>query len=169
MGCDPGKAIWVGPPHQIQVVCAAKKPNTSCFMGCLTAVSSGRSAGGSYCKVRNNNMKVLDLALVALLQPPVSNKIPCYVFFKTRPSTTRRNDQCCILRVSDQCKGKCWYRMVSSHTCLNQLHDCLTPSETFGQQKFFLAASAESLYAFFLLFSSILCTNTMKTGPIRST
>ena len=118
-------------------------------MGCLTAVSLGRSAGGSYCKVRNNNMKVLDLALVALLQPPVSNKIPCYVFFKTRPSTTRRNDQCCILRVSDQCKGKCWYRMVSSHTCLNQLHDCLTPSETFGQQKFFLAARAESLYAFF--------------------
>ena len=46
-----------------------------------TAVSLGRSAGGSYCKVRNNNMKVLDLALVALLQPPVSNKIPGYLFF----------------------------------------------------------------------------------------
>ena len=39
VGCDPGKAIWVGPPHQIQVACAAKKPNTSCSMGCLTAVS----------------------------------------------------------------------------------------------------------------------------------
>jgi hypothetical protein len=35
-----------------------------------------------------------------------------------------------------------------------------------AQQKFFLAASAESLYAFFLLFSSILCTNTIKTRPI---
>ena len=35
----------------------------------------------------------------------------------------------------------------------------MTPSEIFGQEKFLLAASAESLYAFFLLFSSL--------GPIR--
>ena len=34
------------------------------------------------------------------------------LFFKTRPSTTRRNDQYCILRLSDQCKGKCWSRLI---------------------------------------------------------
>jgi len=37
----------------------------------------------------------------------------------------------------------------------------MTPSEIFGQEKFLLAASPELLYAFFLLFSSILGTLTM--------
>ena len=50
------------------------------------------SAGGSYCKVRNNNMKVLDLALVALLQPPVSNKIPGYLFFSKLDHGTINSD-----------------------------------------------------------------------------
>ena len=47
--------------------------------------------------------------------------------------------------------------LVSSHTSPNNLHDCMTPSETFGPESFSLQAQA--LYAFFLLFSSL--------GPIR--
>ena len=98
---------------------------------------------GLHMKPRNGFTKPLDLALVALLQPPVSNKIPgC--FFKTTPSTTRRHDKYCILCVSARCKGKFRSRLMPLQI------DCMIPSQLLDN-KFFLAASAESLYAFFLI------------------
>jgi hypothetical protein len=51
--------------------------------------------------------------------------------------------------------------LLTSQNSPNQPHDCMSPSATFGQEKIFLAASAESLYAFFLLFSNILWTLNM--------
>ena len=85
---------------------------------------------GLHMKPRNGFTKPLDLALVALLQPPVSDKIPgC--FFKTTPSTTRRHDKYCILCVSARPLQR--EIPVSSHASPNRLHDSIS---TFGQQVF---------------------------------
>ena len=77
---------------------------------------------------------------------------------KTRPSTTIDGTAATAISA---CLPDTRRLLVSSHTSPNQLHECMTPSETFGQEKFSLAASAELLYAFFLLHSSILWTLTM--------
>ena len=82
--------------------------------------------------------KPLDLAHVALLQSSLSVH---------QQQTLHQN--------STRTRGL----LVSSHTSPNQLHECKTPAAAFGQQKFFLAtntvaASTESVYAFFVLVTS---------------
>ena len=97
--------------------------------------------------------KPLDLAHVALLQSPPSMH---------QQQTLHQN--------STRTRGL----LVSSHTSPNQLHECKTPAAAFGQQKFFLAtntvaASTDSIYAFFVLVTCILCANTMKTAAAHMT
>ena len=88
---------------------------------------------GLHMKPRNGFTKPLDLALVALLQPPVSNKIPgC--FFKTRPSTTRRHDKYCILCVSARPLQR--EIPVSSHASPNRLHEHMIPSQLLDNEVF---------------------------------
>ena len=82
--------------------------------------------------------KPLDLAHVALLQSSLSVH---------QQQTLHQN--------STRTRGL----LVSSHTSPNQRHECKTPAAAFGQQKFFLAtntvaASTESVYAFFVLVTS---------------
>ena len=94
-----------------------------CFQATGRVDSRGASAiwtkAGILKAVHQWFTKPLDLALVALLNAPVWNKI-LRCSFETRPSTRRRHDQYCILRVSAQCKGKFRSRLIPLQIdCMN--------------------------------------------------
>ena len=91
---------------------------------------------GFHMKPGNGLTKPLDLALVALLQTSVSNQNP-QVLVETRPPTTRRQDQYCILRLSAHCKGKFRSRLIPTAWT----HDS---TSNFWTTMFFLAAGADA-------------------------